>query len=397
MPDDVSTRSGGGDGEAVPTVSAGEDGNLGEKNELWEDDDEEEVDEINHAKLPRETIRAHSPGRRAHTSEAWTYLRRIHKHDVPGHEMHADCTHVCVCPLSDGEESVELTHGGSRKKCRRPDSRQTMILGVSSGVNTAETCGFSDDDAEEVVSEEEGGVEENLAEAKLGRAAELRTEGEAAFSEYRKYNRIELCAKGGWAQYLPGELAGGLPAPVIPPGPAAVDVSAEQGALPTRSSFFTPRGVGGEEGGVSTEPPTVVVSMNEPAPVQYDVMADLLHANMFKAYSDILRSESLRLKKGLSAKFGYLPMMAVATLGALNAESFCERVLSCVKLVVSDLHVRLKAEEIHMLVMLRMNREFMEYMRSTFPDTPLSEFKAADTYVRARGGLETLDDDEEDE
>ena len=92
---------------------------------------------------------------------------------------------------------------------------------------------------------------------------------------------------------------------------------------------------------MSTEPPTVVVSMNEPAPVQYDVMADLLHANMFKAYSDILRSESLRLKKGLSAKFGYLPMMTVATLGPLNAESFCERVLSCVKLVVSDLHVSL--------------------------------------------------------
>ena len=87
--------------------------------------------------------------------------------------------------------------------------------------------------------------------------------------------------------------------------------------------------------------------------------------------------------KGLSAKFGYLPMMSVATLGALNAESFCECVLSCVKLVVSDLHVRLKAEEIRILVMLRMNREFMEYMRSTFPDTPLSEFKAADTYVRA--------------
>ena len=90
---------------------------------------------------------------------------------------------------------------------------------------------------------------------------------------------------------------------------------------------------------MSTEPPTVAVSMNEPAPVQYDVMADLLHANMF---SDMLRSESLRLKKGLSAKFGYLPMMAVATLGALNAESFCECVLSCVKLVVSDLHVSLK-------------------------------------------------------
>ena len=29
--------------------------------------------------------------------------------------------------------------------------------------------------------------------------------------------------------------------------------------------------------------------------------------------------------------------------------------------------------------------------------TPLSEFKAADTYVRTRGGLETLDDDEDDD
>ncbi len=29
-------------------------------------------------------------------------------------------------------------------------------------------------------------------------------------------------------------------------------------------------------------------------------------------------------------------MMTVVTLGALNDESFCERVLSCVKLVVSD-------------------------------------------------------------
>ena len=91
------------------------------------------------------------------------------------------------------------------------------------------------------------------------------------------------------------------------------------------------------------------------------------------------------------------PMMDVATLGAVNAESFCECVLSCVKLVVSALHVCLKAEEIRMLVMLRMNREFMEYMRASYPDTPLSEFKSADTYVRARGGLEVFDDDEEDD
>jgi hypothetical protein len=90
-------------------------------------------------------------------------------------------------------------------------------------------------------------------------------------------------------------------------------------------------------------------------------------------------------------------MMTVATLGSLNTESFCESVLSCVKLVVSDLHVRLKGEEIRMLVMIHMNHEFMEYMRATYSDTPLSEFKVVDTYVRVRGGFETLDDDEDDQ
>ena len=87
--------------------------------------------------------------------------------------------------------------------------------------------------------------------------------------------------------------------------------------------------------------------------------------------SDMLWRDSLRIQQRKSTKFGYLPMMTVATLEALNAESFCERVLSCVKLVVTDLHVSLKAEEIRMLVMLRMNHEFMEYMRTSYPDTPL--------------------------
>ena len=50
-----------------------------------------------------------------------------------------------------------------------------------------------------------------------------------------------------------------------------------------------------------------------------------------------------------------------------------------------------------MIVMLRMNHEFMEYMRSSYPDTPLSEFKVDDTYVHDHGGLDVLDDDEDDE
>jgi hypothetical protein len=49
-----------------------------------------------------------------------------------------------------------------------------------------------------------------------------------------------------------------------------------------------------------------------------------------------------------------------------------------------------------MLVMLRMNRGFMEYMRKTYPNTPLSEFRVADTYVHTHG-LDALVDDEEEE
>ena len=88
--------------------------------------------------------------------------------------------------------------------------------------------------------------------------------------------------------------------------------------------------------------------------------------------------------------------MGVTTLVTLNSESFCECVLSSVKLVVSDLHVSLKPSEIRVLVMLRMNRGFMEYMRKTYPNTPLSEFKVTDAYVLTHG-LDTLVDDAEQE
>jgi hypothetical protein len=139
------------------------------------------------------------------------------------------------------------------------------------------------------------------------------------------------------------------------------------------------------------------MGLNEDPGPQCDLMTDLLHVDMFKVISDMLWSEDLRIQEGKSAKFGYLPMMTVTTLGALNTESFCECVLSCVKFVVSDLHVCLKVEEIRMLVMLRMNREFREYMRVSYPDTPLLEFKTVDTYVRVHGGVETLEDNEDDE
>ena len=208
---------------------------------------------------------------------------------------------------------------------------------------------------------------------------------------------MQLTAQRGWDQYLPQAPAAQSPVPVIGAAAAGVTVAAGQAQQPAGAGFFARRPAAAAAASVGPAVQTAAVVLNEAPAPQYDLMDDLLHADMFKVLSDMVRSESLLIQRGKAAKFGYLPMMSVATLGALNAESFCERVLSCVKLVVSDLHVRLKAEEIHMLVMLRMNRNFMEYMRSSYPDTPLSEFRAVDTYVRAHGGVEALEDDEDDE
>ena len=53
-------------------------------------------------------------------------------------------------------------------------------------------------------------------------------------------------------------------------------------------------------------------------------------------------------------------------LGALNAESFCERCLSCANMVVTDGNTLLDDDEVTMLVILRMNANFMEFMREHY-------------------------------
>ena len=49
------------------------------------------------------------------------------------------------------------------------------------------------------------------------------------------------------------------------------------------------------------------------------------------------------------------------------AEIFCERILSCANDVCSEDNTGLGCEEINMLVVLQMNREFMESMRLLIP------------------------------
>ena len=76
--------------------------------------------------------------------------------------------------------------------------------------------------------------------------------------------------------------------------------------------------------------------------------------------------------KGLdegSSNFGHLPGMASCSkgqLGALNARSLCERCLSCANLAAIDKNTLLLDEEVGMLVDLRINLDFMEFMRQHY-------------------------------
>ena len=60
---------------------------------------------------------------------------------------------------------------------------------------------------------------------------------------------------------------------------------------------------------------------------------------------------------------GPLPAMARRYVGANLAESFCERIISCANQVMTKGNTLLDDDELQMIVMLRMNRPFMEYMR----------------------------------
>ncbi len=69
-------------------------------------------------------------------------------------------------------------------------------------------------------------------------------------------------------------------------------------------------------------------------------------------------------------QYGYLNAMAPCSkgqLGAMNAESFCERCLSCANMDVTNGNTLLLLDEIKMLVRLRMtNVHFVEFMRAHY-------------------------------
>lgn len=97
-------------------------------------------------------------------------------------------------------------------------------------------------------------------------------------------------------------------------------------------------------------------------PEEPDIVFDLMELDMGIFYNKIIKSDAER------KIYGYIPAMAsccYAEIGALNAESFCERVLSGANLVVNEGNTILSSDEVEMLSVLRINRTFMEKMRAS--------------------------------
>jgi hypothetical protein len=98
---------------------------------------------------------------------------------------------------------------------------------------------------------------------------------------------------------------------------------------------------------------------------KHDVV-ELLHVDMGK----VMKHLCIVPDKNC-ALYGYLPKMATASRGSIGAScasGFKERLTSCASDVLADGESLYSQEAIEKIAVLRMNSEFMKFMRSTFPE-----------------------------
>ena len=96
----------------------------------------------------------------------------------------------------------------------------------------------------------------------------------------------------------------------------------------------------------------------------FDLIRDLMPLDVGIVYLHILKNEDPD-----RSKFDFLPLLASCSsgeIGALNAESFAERIISAVNLIMTEGRTLLDDATLDKLVVLRMNREFMVFMRKHY-------------------------------
>ena len=89
----------------------------------------------------------------------------------------------------------------------------------------------------------------------------------------------------------------------------------------------------------------------------------------------IIKQITLENKK---YKFGLLFLMATTTRGSIGtflASSFCERINSADNLVMTDNNTMLGDEKLNMMATLRMNRDFIKFMRNKFGNISINDLK----------------------
>jgi len=106
-------------------------------------------------------------------------------------------------------------------------------------------------------------------------------------------------------------------------------------------------------------------------PAQLDIFNDLMQLNPGKVYMRLESSDVDRKKYGLISR---MAAGSKGCIGFLPAASFCERVNSVAKDVMTDAHTLMCDEALEMLVVLRINRKFMEYMRSKYNSLTQDQF-----------------------
>ena len=89
---------------------------------------------------------------------------------------------------------------------------------------------------------------------------------------------------------------------------------------------------------------------------------------------------------GCASKLGYLPAMAFAYTGDNMSSSFCERINSVAKDILTEERTLLDERELEMVAVLRINRTSMEYMKEMHPDLVQGFLAAANKAAEGAGG-----------
>ena len=89
---------------------------------------------------------------------------------------------------------------------------------------------------------------------------------------------------------------------------------------------------------------------------------DLLEIDMAVIVSKVRRKDPFR------SRYGWLPQLWECYAAGNTASSYCERMISVANDVMTEGRTLLDDPKLEMLAILRMNREFMEFMRAEFPE-----------------------------